>query len=285
MRVLVTGAAGQLGYDVCRQLDTEGIRNRGVDLQDFDLRDGAAVLNAVRAYKPTHVVHCGAYTAVDKAEGEDRDLCYEINGDGTANVAKACRDVGAEMMYFSTDYVFDGKSKQTPWEVGDPPDPLSVYGTSKYQGEYAVREQLERCYVLRISWVFGRNGSNFVKTMLRLAEKNREITVVCDQYGAPTYTRDVAALVPEMLRSGKYGTYHAPNEGMTSWYDFAKEIMRAAGRDVKVIPVLSDEYPAVARRPRNSRMSTESLRAAGFDVLPHYHDALMRFLRESGVVR
>lgn len=284
MRVLVTGAAGQLGYDICRSLDSQGIANRGVDVQDFDLRDAGAVMDAVRRYQPTHVVHCGAYTAVDKAETE-RDLCLAINGDGTANVAHACRECDAEMMYFSTDYVFDGRSKSTPWTVQDAPDPLSVYGISKYRGEYAVREQVDRHYVLRISWVFGLNGHNFVKTMLRLSEQQDELTVVCDQYGAPTYTRDVAELVPRMLASGKYGTYHTPNEGMTSWYDFAQEIMRAAGRDVAVVPILSKDYPAAAQRPANSRMSTESLRRAGFGVLPHYHDALMRYLAESGVIR
>lgn len=283
-RVLVTGAAGQLGYDVCRSLDSRRIENRGVDLNDFDLRDSDAVMQYIRGYNPTHVVHCGAYTAVDKAESE-KELCLEINGEGTANVARACRETGAEMMYFSTDYVFDGFTKLTPWEVSDPPDPLSVYGISKYRGEYAIREQLERFYVLRISWVFGRNGSNFVKTMLRLAETNRELTVVCDQYGAPTYTKDVAELVPKMLESGRYGTYHCPNEGMTSWYDFAQEIMRACGKDVKVHPILTEEYPAAATRPKNSRMSTESIREAGFGVLPHYHDALMRYLRECGLVR
>lgn len=281
LKVLVTGAEGQLGHDVCRRLDSEGIRSLGVDVRDFDLRDADAVMDSVRAYEPTHVVHCGAYTAVDRAESE-RELCLAINAKGTENIARACREAGAEMMYFSTDYVFDGKTKETPWTVTDTPDPLSVYGISKYMGEQAVREQLERHYILRISWVFGRNGANFVKKMLELADRNGEVTVVCDQLGAPTYTRDLADLVPRMLVSGKYGTYHTPNEGMTSWYDFAKEIMRAAGRDVKVTPVLSAEFPAAAKRPKNSRMSTEALREGGFGVLPHYHDALLRFLEEIG---
>ena len=201
MKVLVTGADGQLGYDICRQLHSDGIEHHGVDIKDFDLTDRRAVQEAISSYRPTHVVHCGAYTAVDQAE-IDQDICYRVNGEGTANVAMACREIDAEMMYFSTDYVFDGYSKETPWDVFDPADPQGVYGISKYRGEYAVREQLEKYYVLRISWVFGRNGSNFVQTMLNLGRSRREVTVVCDQFGAPTYTRDVAAIVPAMLKSG-----------------------------------------------------------------------------------
>lgn len=284
MKVLVTGAEGQLGYDICRQLQSDRIDHHGVDIRDFDLTDRRAVMEYIRNYSPTHVVHCGAYTAVDKAE-QDADLCYAVNGDGTANVASACREVGAEMMYFSTDYVFDGHSKETPWNEYDPADPQGVYGMSKYRGEYAVREQLERYYVLRISWVFGKNGRNFVQTMLNLGRNHNEVTVVCDQYGAPTYTRDVAAIVPGLLESGRYGTYHTPNEGITTWYDFAKDIFQEAGMNTKVVPVLTGEYPAVAKRPRNSRLSTEALKRAGFGPLPHYHDALVRYLEEICVIR
>lgn len=279
MRVLVTGAAGQLGHDIIGRLDELGIPHIGVDVADFDLCDREAVREAIAEYGPTHVVHCGAYTAVDRAESEP-ELCLEVNGVGTENIARACRETGAEMMYFSTDYVFDGESKITPWEVTDTPDPLNVYGESKYRGECAVRDMLDQYYILRISWVFGKNGANFVKTMLRLSDERPELSVVCDQFGAPTYTKDLAALVPEILLSGRYGTYHAPNEGVTSWYDFAKEIMQAAGRDVPVKPVLSQDYPAAARRPKNSRLSTESLRKAGFTPMPHYHDALRRYLSE-----
>lgn len=284
MRVLVTGVKGQLGHDVCARLSRLGIENKGVDIEDFDLTDAVATRDAVRAYAPTHVVHCGAYTAVDKAEAE-RDLCMRINEGGTANIAAACRDTGAEMMYFSTDYVFDGFSRKKPWEVEDQADPQSVYGLSKYAGEQAVREALDAHYILRISWVFGKNGRNFIRTMLDLASKRDEITVVCDQFGAPTYTQDLAVLVCDMLPTGKYGTYHAPNEGMTSWYDFAKEIFAATGKDVLVTPVLTSEYPAAARRPENSRLSTRSLREAGFGTLPHYHDALLRYLREIGELK
>lgn len=284
MRVLVTGAEGQLGYDICRKLHEIGVEHHGTDLKDFDLTNQQAVLQAIRSYNPTHVVHCGAYTAVDRAESE-ADICLRVNGEGTSNVARACRETGAEMMYFSTDYVFDGYTKETPWDVFDPADPQGVYGVSKYRGEYAVREQLEKYYVLRISWVFGRNGQNFVKKMLNLAEQRREITVVCDQFGAPTYTRDVADIVPRILESGRYGTYHSPNEGVTTWYDFAKDIFYQAGMRVKVVPVLTSEYPSDAKRPRNSRLSTDALVRAGFGPLPHYHDALVRYLREICVVR
>ena len=284
MKVLVTGAEGQLGYDICRQLHSEGIEHHGVDVKDFDLADRDAVMQYIRSYNPTHVVHCGAYTAVDRAE-QEAERCYAVNGEGTANIAAACRETGAEMMYFSTDYVFDGHSKETPWDVYDPADPQGVYGISKYRGEYAVREQLERYYVLRISWVFGKNGSNFVQKMLQLGRDNKEVTVVCDQFGAPTYTKDVAAIVPRILESGRYGTYHAPNEGITTWYDFAKEIFHAAGMNTKVVPILTSEYPASAKRPRNSRLSTDALVRAGFGPLPHYHDALVRYLKEICVIR
>lgn len=284
MRVLVTGSAGQLGHDIINRLTELGIENRGVDVGDFDLRDTDAVRKAIVSYAPTHVVHCGAYTAVDKAESEP-ELCLAVNGKGTENIASVCSETGAELMYFSTDYVFDGESKEMPWEVGDTPDPINVYGRSKYEGEAAVRDLVDKHYILRISWVFGKNGANFVKSMLRLADERPELSIVCDQYGAPTYTKDLARLVPEMLMSGQYGTYHTPNEGMTSWYDFAKEILRAAGKDTPVKPILSKDYPADAKRPRNSRMSTDSLREAGFDVLPHYYDALKRYLREIQVIR
>ena len=284
MRVLVTGAAGQLGHDVCERLTSLGVENRGVDAEDFDLRDREAVRRAVLEYAPTHVVHCGAYTAVDRAEAE-QDLCMAVNAAGTENIAKACREAGADLMYFSTDYVFDGKSSEMPWETDAPAAPINVYGRSKYEGEQAVRENVQNHYILRISWVFGANGANFVKTMLRLSDEKPEITVVCDQYGAPTYTKDLAVLVSDMLGSGRYGTYHTPNEGMTSWYDFANEIMQAAGRRTRIVPVASKDYPAAAARPKNSRLSTRALRDAGFQPLPHYHDALVRYLGEIGAVQ
>jgi len=279
MKVLVTGVNGQLGYDVCKKLDAGGVENMGVDIGDFDLTDESAVARAVGDYAPTHIVHCAAYTAVDKAESE-KELCRRVNVDGTANVARACARAGAEMMYFSTDYVFDGVSKNAPWEVDDAKAPINTYGQTKYDGELAVQKELERCYIMRISWVFGKNGHNFIKTMLRLAKEGRQINVVDDQVGAPTWTRDTAELVFDMLKSGSYGVYHAPNMGECSWYQFAEEIFAAAGVKADVRPIPSSQYKAAAARPKNSRLSVRSLDEAGFRRLPHYKDAMERFLRE-----
>ena len=258
MKVLVTGVNGQLGYDVIRHLNARGIENRGVDIADFDLTDETAVLRYVEEYRPTCIVHCAAYTAVDKAESE-KQKCYTVNVEGTRNIAHAAMAVNAEMMYISTDYVFDGTSKETPWEVNDPKNPLSVYGKTKYQGELEVQSLLDRYYILRICWVFGKNGNNFIKTMLRLSETKDEISVVDDQFGAPTYTYDVARLICDIIESGKYGVYQASNEGDISWYDFAVEIFRQAGKQMKVNPVSTEEYAQLAHpaaaRPKNSRMS------------------------------
>lgn len=278
MKVLVTGVAGQLAYDICRRLDERGIKNKGVDISDFSITDMNATKMAVRRYQPTHIVHCAAYTAVDKAE-TDRNVCTSVNVFGTGNIARAAMDVGAELMYFSTDYVFDGISKSDPWEVDDPKRPINHYGKTKYQGEKEVLHWYKH-YILRISWVFGIHGSNFVKTMLRLAETQDEINVVDDQFGAPTYTYDVAALACDILASGKYGVYHTPNEGCCSWYDFAKEIFQRRGLDVKVNPISTMRYPTPAERPKNSRLSMRSLDEAGFAHLPHYSDALRRYLEE-----
>lgn len=283
MKILVTGVKGQLGYDMVRHLNARGIENRGVDIDDFDLTDGAAVLAYVREYRPTCIVHCAAYTAVDKAESES-EKCYAVNVTGTKNIAEAAKAVGAEMMYISTDYVFDGFSKDTPWEVDDPKGPQSVYGKTKYEGELEVQKLLEKYYILRICWVFGKNGNNFIKTMLRLSETRNEITVVADQYGAPTYTYDAAALMCDIVESHKYGVYHASNEGDITWCDFAAEIFKQAGRDTKAVPVTTEEYqklvPTAAPRPKNSRMSKKSLDDAGFKRLPGYKDALARYLKE-----
>ncbi|MEA4854538.1 MAG: dTDP-4-dehydrorhamnose reductase [Christensenella sp.] len=283
MKVLVTGVNGQLGYDVIRHLNARGIENRGVDIADFDLTDEAAVLRYVEEYRPTCIVHCAAYTAVDKAESE-KQKCYTVNVEGTRNIAHAAMAVNAEMMYISTDYVFDGTSKETPWEVNDPKNPLSVYGKTKYQGELEVQSLLDRYYILRICWVFGKNGNNFIKTMLRLSETKDEISVVDDQFGAPTYTYDVARLICDIIESGKYGVYQASNEGDISWYDFAVEIFRQAGKQMKVNPVSTEEYAQLAHpaaaRPKNSRMSKKALDDAGLQRLPDYKDALARYLKE-----
>ena len=278
MRVLVTGVKGQLGYEVCRELTVRGIENRGVDIDDFDLTDEKAVMEAISAYRPDAVVHCAAYTAVDRAE-ENEDVCRAVNVDGTRFVARACRAVDAEMVYFSTDYVFPGTGEDF-YEVDSPKGPQSVYGRTKLEGEEAVRETLEKYFILRISWVFGINGNNFVRTMLRLSNDHDTLRVVNDQIGSPTYAHDLAPLICDLLATEKYGTYHATNEGVCSWAEFAETIMKAADRPTRIIPVTTEEYGAKAARPLNSRMSKKSLDEAGFARLPSWQDALRRYLAE-----
>ena len=278
MRVLVTGVKGQLGYEVCRKLTACGIENRGVDIDDFDLTDEKAVMEAISAYRPDAVVHCAAYTAVDRAE-ENEDVCRAVNVDGTRFVARACRAVDAKMVYFSTDYVFSGTGEDF-YEVDSPKGPKSVYGRTKLEGEEAVRETLEKYFILRISWVFGINGGNFVRTMLRLSNDHDTLRVVNDQIGSPTYAHDLAPLICDMLATEKYGTYHATNEGVCSWAEFAEAIMKAADRPTRIIPVTTEEYGAKAARPLNSRMSKKSLDEAGFARLPSWQDALRRYLAE-----
>lgn len=275
MKILVTGAAGQLGRAVCFCLAKRGVPFRGVDTADFDLTDEAATLSALRAYRPDAVVHCAAYTAVDKAEAE-KDLCWRVNVSGTEHIVTACREAGAPMMYISTEYVFDGSGTQ-PFETDAAIAPLNHYGLTKAMGEEAVRAGLAEYFILRLSWVFGQ-GKNFVETMLRLGAQNPQVRVVSDQVGSPTFTQDVAPLIADMLETDRYGTYHATNEGYCNWFEFAGEIMRGAGLDCRVEPILSAEYPAAARRPMNSRLSKKSLDEAGFSRLPPWQDALARYL-------
>lgn len=278
MKVLVTGVKGQLGYDVVRHLKLQGIEHKGVDIDDFDLTKREETVNAIVAYGPDVVVHCAAYTAVDKAE-DNQELVYNINVNGTKYVAEACKQLDAKMVYISTDYVFDGQGTR-PWEPDDPFDPINYYGVAKAQGENAVTETLEKYFIVRISWVFGLNGHNFVKTMLKLGAEREEIRVVDDQIGSPTYTYDLAKLLVDMIQTDKYGRYHATNEGICSWYEFTVEIMRQAGLSCKVTPISSAEYPSRAKRPFNSRMSKEKLVENGFERLPEWQDALARYLKE-----
>jgi len=278
MKVLVTGAGGQLGYDVCKVLAARGVEHRGVDIQDFDITDSAAVRAYITEYHPDAVIHCSAWTAVDRAEDEIEKV-RAINTDGPRNIASVCRDVGAKMLYISTDYVFPGTGERF-YEPEDPTGPLSAYGETKLGGELAVRELLERYFIVRISWAFGKNGNNFVKTMLRLAESKTEINVVCDQIGSPTYTADLAPLLCDMIMTEKYGVYHATNEGVCSWAEFAQEIFRLAGKNVRVNAVPTSEYPTRAVRPLNSRMSKDKLEQAGFHRLPSWQDALERYVKE-----
>ncbi len=278
MSVLVTGVTGQLGFDVMRELSRVGIEAEGAARRDFSLTDEAAARRFITAVKPSAVVHCAAYTAVDKAEDEER-TAFAVNAEGTRNIAKICRDINAKLIYISTDYVFPGDGEYF-YETPDPKDPQNVYGRSKLAGEYAVIETLAEYFIVRISWVFGINGKNFVRTMLDLSQTHEELKVVDDQVGSPTYTADLAHLLVNMVKSDRYGVYHATNEGICSWAQFAEEIFRQSGRKTRVVPVPSAAYPTKAKRPLNSRLSKNSLDAAGFARLPHWKDALGRYLIE-----
>lgn len=278
MKVLVTGVKGQLGYDVVNELEKRGIEAVGVDIQEMDITDAVSVDKVIREAAPDAVIHCAAYTAVDAAE-ENVEACRKVNVDGPRNIARVCKDLDIRMIYISTDYVFDGQGENV-WEPEDERAPRSVYGQTKYEGELAVQELLEKYFIVRIAWVFGINGKNFVKTMLKLAETHDTITVVNDQFGSPTYTYDLARLLVDMVQTEKYGIYHATNEGFCSWYDFACAIFREAGVKVNVFPVTSAEYGAKANRPMNSRMSKEKLTENGFEKLPSWEDALRRYIAE-----
>ena len=276
MKVLVTGVRGQLGYDVCKHLTARGVEHWGIDIQDCDLTDAEETNSVIVHYHPDVVVHCAAYTAVNQAE-ENEAMCRAVNAEGTRNVAQACRKIDAAMMYISTDYVFDGEGEE-PFEVDARIAPQSVYGKTKAEGEAAVREILTKAFIVRIAWVFGINGNNFVKTMLRLGKEKESIDVVCDQIGSPTYTDDLARLLCDMIETEKFGTYHATNEGYCSWYEFTQAIMEEAGLNCEVHPILTSAYPSPAKRPLNSRLSKRSLDTAGFTRLPTWRDALHRYI-------
>jgi dTDP-4-dehydrorhamnose reductase len=275
---LVTGATGQLGYDVCRELARRGVEHVGAGRATFDITDREATQRFIREYAPDAVIHCSAWTAVDAAEDEPENTSA-VNVDGTRHIAEVCRELGAKMIYISTDYVFSGEGEAF-YEVDDPTGPVGVYGKTKLQGELAVKEVLENYFIVRISWVFGINGKNFVKTMLRLAETRNELGVVCDQIGSPTYTADLAPLLCDMIETEKYGTYHATNEGICSWAEFAEEIFRIAGKNVKVNHIPTSAYPTKAKRPLNSRLSKKNVHDQGFGKMPAWQDALARYLKE-----
>ena len=278
MRVLVTGVKGQLGYDVMNELAGRGHEGIGVDIQEMDITDAASVEKVITEAAPDAVIHCAAYTAVDAAE-DNVDLCRRVNAGGTENIARVCKALNCKMMYISTDYVFNGQGER-PWEPDDEREPLNVYGQTKYEGELAIEEHVKKFFTVRIAWVFGVNGKNFIKTMLNLGKTHDHLTVVNDQTGSPTYTYDLARLLVDMIQTDKYGRYHATNEGICTWYEFACEIFKQAGMNVSVAPVSSDEYPAKAKRPSNSRMDKSKLTANGFTPLPTWQDALSRYLKE-----
>jgi len=278
MRVLVTGVKGQLGYDVVKELEKRQIEAVGVDIEEMDITDGDSVKRVLGEAKVDAVIHCAAYTAVDAAE-ENEAICRKINVDGTENIAKVCKDLDIKMMYISTDYIFNGEGER-PWEPEDEAGPKSVYGQTKYEGELKVKEYLEKYFIVRIAWVFGINGKNFVRTMINVGKTHDTLTVVNDQYGSPTFTYDLARLLVDMIVTEKYGVYHATNEGICTWYDFACAIFKEAGMNVTVKPVTSAEYGAKANRPSNSRMSKEKLTENGFEKLPTWQDALHRYVPE-----
>lgn len=303
MKVFVTGVAGQLGHDVMNELAKRGYEGIGTDLApayngvadgspvtgmtyvSLDITDAAAVSETIGKLHPDVIVHCAAWTAVDAAEDEaNQGKVMAINRDGTQHIADAAKAVGAKMVYISTDYVFNGQGTE-PWK----PDcrdyaPLNVYGQSKLAGELAVSKTLDRYFIVRIAWVFGRNGKNFIRTMLNVGKTHPEVRVVNDQIGTPTYTYDLARLLVDMIETDKYGYYHATNEGgYISWYDFTKEIYRQAGLDTKVTPVTTAEYGlSKAARPFNSRLDKSKLTENGFKPLPDWKDALHRFLIDIG---
>lgn len=276
MKVLVTGVKGQLGYDVVNELTKRGIESVGVDIEEMDITDANSVDNVITSSGVDAVIHCAAYTAVDAAE-DNEEVCRKVNAQGTRNIAEVCKKLDIKMLYISTDYVFDGEGER-PWEPDDERAPQSVYGQTKYEGELAVQELLEKYFIVRIAWVFGVNGKNFVKTMLNLSETRDSLTVVDDQFGSPTYTYDLSRLLVDMIQTEKYGVYHATNEGFCNWYEFACAIFEEAGISMKVSPVSSAQYAAKAKRPANSRMSKEKLSQNGFERLPEWRDALRRYL-------
>ena len=279
MKVLVTGVKGQLGFDVVNELEKRGHVAVGTDVHNMDITDKAQVESVIKEANPDAVIHCAAYTAVDLAE-DNIDLCRRINADGTRNIAEVCKELDIKMIYISTDYVFDGDGTHF-WQPDDERNPLNVYGQTKYEGELAVETILEKYYIVRIAWVFGVNGKNFIKTMLNLGKTRDHLTVVNDQIGSPTYTYDLSKLLVDMVETDKYGRYHATNEGLCSWYDFACEIFKQAGYNhVTVSPVSASEYPAKAKRPSNSRMCKDKLTENGFEKLPIWQDALGRYLKE-----
>lgn len=282
-KILVTGFKGQLGYDCVRELRKRGYQNvLGIDREELDITDEKAVHEFIRNYQPEVVMHNAAWTAVDKAE-EMKEAVYKVNALGPKYIAEACKEIGATMFYISTDYVFDGKG-ETPFEVDSPKKGLSVYGMTKSQGEDFVTSTLKKYFIIRISWVFGINGHNFIRTMLKLSDTHKELNVVSDQIGSPTYTYDLSSLMCDMMETEKYGIYHATNEGFCSWAEFAEYIFKTANKDVIVHPVTTEEYrklvPNQASRPLNSRMSKKSLSEAGFTRLPTWQDATKRYIEE-----
>lgn len=280
MRVLVTGYNGQLGYDVIKELEARSVECKGVDKDDFDITNQAETFKNICDYAPNAVIHCAAYTAVDKAE-DDEQTCRRVNVDGTENIALACEKLDAKMLYVSTDYVYGGAG-DTPFETDSDTNPKNVYGKTKLEGETAVQNHVKKFFIVRTSWVFGINGNNFVKTMLKLGNEKAELNVVNDQIGSPTYTPDLARLICDMIETENYGIYHGTNEGYCSWAEFAAEIMKLGGKKTIINPISTSSYPTRAQRPHNSRLSKACIDKAGFKRLPDWHNALERYIKKLG---
>ena len=279
MKVLVTGVNGQLGYEIVKELNNKGYTDiLAVDKDEMDITNKDMVNNVIKNYHPDVIFHCAAWTAVDKAEDE-KEACYNVNVNGTKYISEAAKEIDAKLIYISTDYVFDG-TKEGLYEIDDEVNPKSVYGETKYEGEELVRQNNLKHFIVRISWVFGINGNNFIKTMLKLAETRNELTVVADQFGSPTYTVDLAKLLVEMSETEKYGTYHANNEGYCNWAEFAEYIFKVNNKEVNVKHITSEEYPQKAYRPRNSKLSKQSLDDNGFNRLPSWENAVERYSKE-----
>lgn len=274
--ILVTGAKGQLGFDVANELTKRNIKFVPTDIDTLDITDNDSVEDFFRKNKIDAVIHCAAYTAVDKAE-ENRELCFKVNFEGTKNLAEKCAKYKAKMLYVSTDYVFPGDG-EAPFETDDRKNPQNVYGESKLMGENAVKEALDKYFIVRTSWVFGEKNTNFIYTMLRLSKTYEQVRVVCDQIGSPTYSKHLAKLICDMIVTDKYGEYHARNSDYCSWAELAEETFRLRAKSTKVIPVSSEEYKTAAKRPKNSRLSLKSLEDSGFDLLPNWKDAVKEYL-------
>jgi dTDP-4-dehydrorhamnose reductase len=282
MKIIVTGARGQLGFDVLRELKDRNYYDvLGIVSEKLDITDNQSVKKFMKQEKPDVIIHCAAYTSVDKAE-DNQEQCYDVNVNGTKYLVDAAKTYNAKFVYISTDYVFSG-DKIDQYHINDTPNPKSVYGKSKYLGELETLKH-NKYFIIRISWVFGKNGNNFVKTMLKLGNERKELSVVSDQIGSPTYTRDLSRLMVDMIETDKYGIYHATNEGECSWYEFSKEIFNIANIKINVIPIATSQYPTRAKRPQNSTLSKQSLVKNGFIPLSPWQDALNRYLKEIEVI-
>ena len=278
MKILVTGVKGQLGYDVVKALESRGYQPVGVDREEMDLMNNNMIQDFIMNLKPEAIIHCAAYTAVDQAE-EEVEICYQINAEAVKVIAECAKTLDIPMIYISTDYVFDG-TKASEYVETDIPNPINVYGASKLKGEQYVQQLLEKFYIVRISWVFGINGNNFIKTMQRLGNEQDQLNIIHDQVGSPTYTAHLAPLLVDMIETDQYGIYHATNEGYCSWYEFAAEIFKQSQLDVTLHPITTDQYKTKAKRPLNSKMSKQKLSDYGFHRLPTWQEALKNYLNQ-----